>query len=52
MGVQDKLERTSRDVARGDAPETPIFVLGGVTLVIAAVAAVVIAVALLLWLYA
>ena len=52
MGAENKLEETARDVTRGDAPETPMFVIGGVTLVIAAVAAVVIAIALLLWLYA
>lgn len=52
MGMQDKIEQTERDVTRGDAPETPAFVIGGVTLVIATVAAVVIAVALLVWLYA
>ena len=52
MAVDNKIEEAERDVARGDAPETPMFVLGRVTLVIAAVAAVVIAVAVLVWLYA
>jgi hypothetical protein len=51
MSVQNEMEAMERDVARGDAPETPMFVLGGVTLVIAAVTAVVIAVAVLLSLY-
>jgi hypothetical protein len=52
MGVEDKVEETERSVARGDSPETPLFVLGGVTFVIACVAAVVIAIALLVWIYA
>lgn len=47
MSTHDKAEETEREIARGEAPETPLFVIGGVALVIATVVALVIAIALL-----
>ena len=52
MSLREKLDETERRVARGDMPDTSLLVLGGVTLVLVAVGMVVIAVALLLWIYA
>ena len=47
MSTRESLEDTERDVARGDAPDTPLFVIAGVAVVIATVAALGIAIALL-----
>jgi hypothetical protein len=46
------LAETEREVARGRSARTPVLALGAVTLVIAAVFAIVVAAALLAWLLA
>ncbi len=49
---RETIERTVQEVARGRSERTPWFVLGGVTLVVAIVAGVVIAIAVLVWVLA
>lgn len=46
------LEREAREAARGESEKTPLLVIGGVGGTIAIVAGVLIAIALLIWLFA
>jgi hypothetical protein len=48
--IKDTAAHESREVARGRSAATPFAAVGGVALVVWAVAAVVIAIALVLWL--
>ena len=48
--IENRAAREGQEVARGRAWHTPFTALGGVAAVVWAVAAVVIAVALILWL--
>lgn len=48
--IENRVAREGQEVARGRAWHTPFTALGGVAAVVWAVAAVVIAVALILWL--
>jgi hypothetical protein len=50
--VERTIEDTQREIARGESERTPWFVLGGVTLLIAIVAGTLIAVAVLVWVFA
>lgn len=50
--LRRRLRRTEREAALGQSERTPLLVLGGVGLVVTVVAAVVIAVALLVWIFA
>ncbi|HZO50564.1 MAG TPA: hypothetical protein VFB26_10495 [Gaiellaceae bacterium] len=49
---RETIQRTVQEAARGRSERTPWFVLGGVTLVIAAVAGVLIAIGVLVWVLA